>query len=204
MANVQGAIHVFTDSPQTTVKYFIRNFEKRERERLERQKITHDDVIEYPHAVSCFCDLNLSYDYLAADYSKIRKAPVLVSIVGVRNPVPREHQALMMYWGFGGKCISKSLFLDEINNVSRESTGIEEVAKRLGLRITNEHLWKTKWEGMKPLEIVQSLENELGIYLGGRDVVGDFIQRECELKNKLLFGSIYKVDHRFVREPYSI
>ncbi len=93
---------------------------------LEYETIKTSTIIQYPHAVSYFCELNLSYDYIAMTYSKKKGVPVLVSIVGKKvNQGLEVEEALRLYWGNRGKCISKIEAFSTGNAISAHTEGIE-------------------------------------------------------------------------------
>lgn len=108
MIILQGAIHIFTEQPNSVAKSIYNGLRRQMTHLLEYETIKTSTIIQYPHAVSYFCELNLSYDYIAMTYSKKKGVPVLVSIVGKKvNQGLEVEEALRLYWGNRGKCISK-------------------------------------------------------------------------------------------------
>ena len=105
MIILQGAIHIFTEQPNSVAKSIYNGLRRQMTHLLEYETIKTSTIIQYPHAVSYFCELNLSYDYIAMTYSKKKGVPVLVSIVGKKvNQGLEVEEALRLYWGNRGKC----------------------------------------------------------------------------------------------------
>ena len=70
MIILQGAIHIFTEQPNSVAKSIYNGLRRQMTHLLEYETIKTSTIIQYPHAVSYFCELNLSYDYIAMTYSK--------------------------------------------------------------------------------------------------------------------------------------
>ena len=103
MIILQGAIHIFTEQPNSVAKSIYNGLRRQMTHLLEYETIKTSTIIQYPHAVSYFCELNLSYDYIAMTYSKKKGVPVLVSIVGKKvNQGLEVEEALRLYWGNRG------------------------------------------------------------------------------------------------------
>lgn len=119
MIILQGAIHIFTEQPNSVAKSIYNGLRRQMTHLLEYETIKTSTIIQYPHAVSYFCELNLSYDYIAMTYSKKKGVPVLVSIVGKKvNQGLEVEEALRLYWGNRGKCISKIEAFSTGNTIS--------------------------------------------------------------------------------------
>ena len=95
MIILQGAIHIFTEQPNSVAKSIYNGLRRQMTHLLEYETIKTSTIIQYPHAVSYFCELNLSYDYIAMTYSKKKGVPVLVSMHGsmpIHMLQARQHQ----------------------------------------------------------------------------------------------------------------
>ena len=191
MKLVQGSIHVFTDRPDLTVAAFCRELKYQAEHCLQYQKIPASTIIQYPNAVSCFCHLGLSYDYIAKMYSRKRNAPVVVSIVGrMSEPGGRESQALILYWGLENKCIAQIETISDGQTISAKCEGIDALKDKLDWLVLNDSVLFTSLGHAEPLKIVSALSDELGIFLGGR-VLDDYLKKCC-LKKELKLGRVYK------------
>lgn len=187
---LQGAIHIFTDRPDLAVKSFYRELEYQNKHKSEYECISKSIIIQYAHAVSSFCHLGLAYDYIAQTYSKQRKAPVLVSIVGVRTELNGScTQGFRFYWGFENECITVMEAFEENHILTWECNGVHNLKNKLNGLIQEDSVLLTPLNLKKPLDVVFSLSNELGIFLGGMELCSYLEQ--CKLTKKHELGDFY-------------
>lgn len=59
MIILQGAIHIFTEQPNSVAKSIYNGLRRQMTHLLEYETIKTSTIIQYPHAVSYFCELNL-------------------------------------------------------------------------------------------------------------------------------------------------
>ena len=64
MIILQGAIHIFTEQPNSVAKSIYNGLRRQMTHLLEYETIKTSTIIQYPHAVSYFCELNLSSVFL--------------------------------------------------------------------------------------------------------------------------------------------
>ena len=75
---------------------------------LEYETIKTSTIIQYPHAVSYFCELNLSYDYIAMTYLEEKRGTCTCKHCWKKKePRIRSREALRLYWGIEETSISK-------------------------------------------------------------------------------------------------
>ena len=168
MIILQGAIHIFTEQPNSVAKSIYNGLRRQMTHLLEYETIKTSTIIQYPHAVSYFCELNLSYDYIAMTYSKKKGVPVLVSIVGKKvNQGLEVEEALRLYWGNRGKCISKIEAFSTGNAISAHTEGIETLRNEFKEIFPNCGGLVATLGNELPLCFAEKLSNELGVFLGG-------------------------------------
>lgn len=213
METFESAIHVFSTRTDLTVQAHSRDLERFQRERKFHKAYFEDlapvetcygpiptaTVLEYPHAVSRFYDIITTYQYLAKVYSKSRKAPVLVSIVGkLLEPGEPEKQALCLYWGFENKCIAQIEIESDGQIISVEAQGVHELKKQLGFLLPENSILFSPLEDKKPFDIIPTLSEELGIFLG--DIQLEEYLKRCILKKSIDTWRFYKSE-RFHNQP---
>ena len=196
MKMLQGAVHVFTDRPDLTVKAFRRELKYQENHKTVYERIPQSTIIQYPMAVSYFCHLGLSYDYIAKMYSNKRKSPVVVSIVGRSSGMNNEEsQVLRLYCGVENRCIAQIETISEGQTILvKKSEGLEDLKNRLGWLIPTDSLLFTSLSDTAPLKIASALSSELGIFLGDVDL--DSYLKKCRLRESLELGTIYDAESR--------
>ena len=164
MIILQGAIHIFTEQPNSVAKSIYNGLRRQMTHLLEYETIKTSTIIQYPHAVSYFCELNLSYDYIAMTYSKKKGVPVLVSIVGKKvNQGLEVEEALRLYWGNRGKCISKIEAFSTGNTISAHIEGIESLRNEFKEIFPNCDGLVATLGNELPLCFAEKLSNELGV-----------------------------------------
>lgn len=191
MKLLQGAIHIFTDRPDLAVAAFCRELNYQANHRAPYEKISESVVIKYPNAVSYFGHFGLSNDYIAKMYSKKRKAPVVVSIVGrILGLKGIEPQALRLYWGLENKCIAQIETISDGRTISVECEGIDVLKDKLAGVIPGDSILFTPLGEVEPLKVASILSDELGIFLG--DVPLEDYLKKCVLKKELELGRVYE------------
>ena len=73
MIILQGAIHIFTEQPNSVAKSIYNGLRRQMTHLLEYETIKTSTIIQYPHAVSYFCELNLSYALPEMEKKKSRE-----------------------------------------------------------------------------------------------------------------------------------
>lgn len=191
MKLLQGAIHVFTDRPDLTVKSFCRELNYQAAHKVPYEYIPASTIIQYPNAVSWFCHLGLAYDYIAKMYSKKRKAPVVVSIVGrVPGFGQRETQGLKLYWGIDNKCITQIETISDGKSISVKCEGIDVLKEKLAQLVLSDSVLFKSLGDIEPLSVAAELSNELGVFLGGIEL--DIYLKKCILKKELELGQVFQ------------
>lgn len=191
MKLLQGSIHIFTDRPDLAVESFCRELKYQAKHSLAYEDIPTSSIIQYPNAVSCFCHLGLSYDYIAKIYSKKRNAPVVVCIVGrMSEPEGRESQALKLYWGMENKCIAQIETISDGQAISVKCDGMDVLKDKLDWLVLNDSVLFTSLGHAEPLSIASALSDELGVFLGGTELDGYL--KKCVLRKELKLGRVYK------------
>ena len=148
------------------------------KENFDCEYVPESTVIQYPHAVSYFYHLGLAYDYIAQIYSKSRHAPVLVSIVGrMAGHGSAESQALRLYWGFDGACIT----------VHEE--GLDVLKTKFGNLLPNNSVLFSALGKEPPIDISLKLSTELGVFLGST-ALDDYL-KNLTLKKQFEHGKLY-------------
>ena len=141
--------------------------------------------------ISYFCELNLSYDYIAMTYSKKKGVPVLVSIVGKKvNQGLEVEEALRLYWGNRGKCISKIEAFSTGNAISAHTEGIETLRNEFKEIFPNCGGLVATLGNELPLCFAEKLSNELGVFLGG-DTFEEYVGR-LSVKQEMPACSLYQ------------
>lgn len=191
MIILQGAIHIFTEQPNSVAKSIYNGLRRQMTHLLEYETIKTSTIIQYPHAVSYFCELNLSYDYIAMTYSKKKGVPVLVSIVGKKvNQGLEVEEALRLYWGNRGKCISKIEAFSTGNTISAHIEGIESLRNEFKEIFPNCDGHVATLGNELPLCFAEKLSNELGVFLGG-DALEEYVGR-LSVKQEMPACSLYQ------------
>ena len=191
MIILQGAIHIFTEQPNSVAKSIYNGLRRQMTHLLEYETIKTSTIIQYPHAVSYFCELNLSYDYIAMTYSKKKGVPVLVSIVGKKvNQGLEVEEALRLYWGNRGKCISKIEAFSTGNTISAHTEGIETLRNEFKEIFPNCGGLVATLGNELPLCFAEKLSNELGVFLGG-DTFEEYVGR-LSVKQEMPACSLYQ------------
>lgn len=191
MIILQGAIHIFTERPDAVAKSIYNGLCHQMTRLTEYETLKASTIIQYPHAVSYFCELNLSYDYIAMTYSRQKKAPVLVSIVGKKvNHGLEVEEALRLYWGNEGKCISQIETFSKGNAISIQAEGIETLKDEFKEVFPNCAEVTATLGNDSPLCFAEKLSNELGIYLGGV-ALKEYVEK-LSLKKEMSACSLYK------------
>lgn len=191
MKLLQGAIHIFTNRPDLAVASFCRELNRQANQSGMYEKIPASFIIKYSNAVSCFCHLGLSYDYIAKMYSRKRKAPVVVSIVGrISGLKGLQPQALQLYWGMENKCIAQIETISDGRTISVKCEGIDLLKNKLDWIIPDDSILFTSLGQVEPLKVASALSNELGIFLG--DVALEDYLKKCALEKELELGQVYE------------
>lgn len=152
--------------------------------------VPESTVIQYPHAVSYFCHLGLAYDYIAQIYSKRYHAPVLVSIVGrIAGYGVAESQALRLYWGFDGACISSIETISNGNTITVYEEGLDVLKTKLGNLLPNNSVLFSALGKEQPIDISRKLSTELGVLLGST-ALDDYL-KNLVLKKQFEHGKLY-------------
>lgn len=193
MIILQGAIHLFTEQPDAVAKSIYNGLRRQITSSFEYEIIKASTIIQYPHAVSYFCELNLSYDYIAVTYSRKKMVPVLVSIVGKKvNQGLEVEEALRLYWGNKGKCIAQIETFRKENTISVQTEGIEILKNEFKEVFPNCDGVVATLGKESPLCFAEKLSNELGIFLGGVELE-KYVKR-LSLKQAMPACSLYKSD----------
>ena len=172
------------------VKSICRELARKDACGFDREYVPESTVIQYPHAVSYFCHLGLAYDYIAQIYSKRRHAPVLVSIVGrMTGYGAAESQALRLYWGFDGACISNIETISDGNTITVHQEGLDVLKTKLGDLLPNNSVLFSALGKEQPIDISRKLSAELGVFLGST-ALDDYL-KNLVLKKQFKHGKLY-------------
>ena len=172
------------------VKSICRELAKKEDYDFDYEYVPESTVIQYPHAVSYFCHLGLSYDYIAQIYSKRYHAPVLVSIVGrMAGYGVAESQALRLYWGFDGACISSIETISDGNTITAHEEELDVLKTKFGNLLPNNSVLFSALGKEPPIDISRKLSTELGVFLGSTAL--DDHLKNLTLKKQFEHGKLY-------------
>lgn len=204
----QDATHFFTQRPGLIARSYTRFFKKLEdewsfyqahamsEEWLDEEKSYGNSIITYPHAASYFGKILCVRSYKAEYESKHRKAPVLITGVRMEDGHHKKGpHGVGFWWGFQGKCICEieSAVWEEERF---EASGLEALHQQLGHLFASDRFWQVDLSKMRPLEIMELLSQELGIFVGGPELT-DFLANDCIQKKEMMFGSIYQAKQKF-------
>lgn len=168
---------------------------KKEDYGFDCEYVPESTVIQYPHAVSYFCHLGLSYDYIAQMYSKRRHAPVLVCIVGRKVGYGvAESQALRLYWGFDGECISSIETISDGSSITVYEEGLDVLKTKLSNLLPDNLVLFSALGKEQPIDISLKLSTELGVFLGSTAL--DDHLKNLVLKKQFECGKLYSNDYR--------
>lgn len=191
MTILQGAIHVFGKRIDLVTRAFQRELEYQAQNKAPWEVIPQSTIIQYPNAISFFCNLSLSYEYIAQMYSQKMKAPVLVSIVG-KKPTLGETicETIQLFWGIDSRCVSRLIYVIDWRNKRLESEGLDILKEKLDWLIPTNSVLFSSLEDITPSNMAFVLSHELGVFLGGVEL--DSFLRKCVLKRKYELGCLYK------------
>lgn len=168
MLLLQGAIHIFTETPDAAAQSMYNGLCRQAASLTGYERAEPSALIRYPHAVSCFCRLNLSYGYIAESYAKRKKAPVLVSIVGEKSDWGREpEQALRLYWSDRGKPASQVETFSRGSELTVCTGGTEPLKGGFSGWIPDGDRLLAMLGTERPLSLAEKLSDALGVFLGG-------------------------------------
>ena len=171
-------------------KSICRELAKKEDYDFDYEYVPESTAIQYPNAVSYFCHLGLSYDYIVQIYSKRYHAPVLVSIVGrMAGYGVAESQALRLYWGFDGACISSIETISNGNTITVYEEGLDALKTQIGNLLPNNSVLFSALGKEPPIDISLKLSTELGVFLGSTAL--DDHLKNLTLKKQFEHGKLY-------------
>ncbi len=209
MAELDGAVHVFTDKSAPVLRWLFREVdnymvEKKNNTRMERLgskvykigrssqhllpevEYGYDAVVEYPHAVSSFSNRNPAPDALVCDYSRRFRAPVLFC----RYRPAREDQAgeLVLAFGIRGRCVRLVELSPDAPARDMKERGFDDAAFESAFPGAGTVLSDP---AASPETLLAGLSEALGVFVQGPDPDA-FFAGQCDQVQSVDLGAHYR------------
>lgn len=100
-----------------------------------------------------------------------------------------ESQALRLYWGFDGACISNIETISDGNTITVHQEGLDVLKTKLGDLLPNNSVLFSALGKEQPIDISRKLSAELGVFLGST-ALDDYL-KNLVLKKQFKHGKLY-------------